>query len=149
MPLTAAEVPALIAGSLLLAFGGGTIWRQVQTRREQIRDESIPLEDLDFARRQFRRRVQTSALICFIGILIIIGDLVIPWGRDGKGNRVAATFWFAVYWSGVLLLTFWVILLAIGDFLSIRVNTQSKMSRLRAAQRSLMKEAERLRDEQK
>ncbi len=121
----------------------------MRTRQDQVREESVPLEDLDFVRRQFRRRVQTSALICIIGVLIIIGDLVIPWGRDGKGNRVAATFWFAVYWSGVLFLTFWVILLAIGDFLSIRVNTQSKMSRLRPPSGSLMKEAERLRDEQK
>lgn len=146
--MTAAEIPALIAGSLLLIFGGGAIWRHVRNRRQQIADESLAIEDMEFARRQFRRRVQTSLLICLIGILIIVGDLVIPWGRNGRGDKVAATFWFAVYWSGVLLLTFWVVLLALGDFLSIRMNTQTKMSRLRAAQRSLLKEAERLREEQ-
>lgn len=145
--MTTAEIPALIAGSLLIVFGGGYLARHVSARKAQLADPLASEEDSAFERAQFRRRVQTSGLICLIGVLILVGDLVIPWGRNGRGDKVAATFWFAIYWGGVILIALWVMLLALGDFAAIRTNSQGKLSRLRAAQRSLMREAERLRSD--
>ena len=145
--MTTQEIPALVAGSLLILFGAGSLWRLFAARRVQIADPEHTEEDRLFGRNQFRRRVQTSGLICLIGVLILVGDLVIPWGRNGRGDKVAATFWFAIYWSGIIILALWVMLLALGDFAAIRANSEGKMSRLRAAQRSLQREAERLRSD--
>lgn len=146
--MTTQEIPALVAGSLLILFGAGSLWRHVATRKAAIVDPELSDEDRVFSRNQFRRRVQTSGLICLIGFLILVGDLVIPWGRNGRGDKVAATFWFAIYWSGIIILALWVILLALGDFAAIRTNSRGKLSRLEAARRSLQREAERLRSEQ-
>jgi len=147
--MTTAELPALITGTLLILFGGGYVWRHINARKAQLADPESAPEDRAFERQQFRRRVQTSGLICLIGILIIVGDVVIPWGRNGRGDKIAATFWFAIYWCGVILIALWVMLLALGDFLAIRTNSQGKLSRLRAAQQSLQREAERLKSERR
>lgn len=146
--MTTQEIPALVAGSLLILFGAGALWRHIAARKRLVVDPDLSDEDRAFGRSQFRRRVQTSSLICLIGFLILVGDLVIPWGRNGRGDKVAATFWFAIYWSGIIILALWVILLALGDFVAIRTNSQGQLSRLEAAKRSLQREAERLRSEQ-
>ena len=145
--MTTQEIPALVAGSLLILFGAGSLWRHIANRSGQIADPELSEEDRLFSRNQFRRRVQTSGLICVIGVLILVGDLVIPWGRNGRGDKVAATFWFAIYWSGIIILALWIMLLALGDFAAIRANSEGKLARLRAAQRSLQREAERLRSD--
>jgi hypothetical protein len=145
--MTRQEIPALIVGTLLLIFGGSFIWRHIRTRQDQLRDESLVETDHEYLGRQFRRRLQASSLVCLIGILILVGDLVIPWGRGGRGDKVAAAFWFAIYWGGIILLALWVMLLALGDYFSIRVNSSVKLSRLKAQEKSLRRELERLREE--
>lgn len=97
---------------------------------------------LEFAERKYffaryRRRMQTSGLVVLLGILIPIGDALIPWQRfPGL---------FAIYWGGILLVAVWIILLACGDFVSTRVHSNAALARIQQKKTELEHEAARLR----
>lgn len=90
---------------LLLAAAGlmvshVRIWRAFQ-------EQSLDEEDFDYRRRQFRRRMQTSAMLGLLGIAMPLGCFLTEWIRSG---------WFAaLYWCGVMGVACWVGLLALVD----------------------------------
>ncbi|QDU29851.1 hypothetical protein ETAA8_49670 [Anatilimnocola aggregata] len=88
----------------------------------------------EFHARRFRRRVQASVMVGVIGLLLL-GDL---WLRTG---------WPALlYWSGVLLLLLWLLLLAASDWLASRVHFHQQLSRLQGERALLQADLDRLRD---
>ena len=89
----------LCVSSAVLIAGHIRTWKRLQ------REEMEPHER-DFRRRQYRRRMQTSALLGALGVAIFIGQLLM--------TRVTLRF-LVTYWSGVLVLVFWIALLALAD----------------------------------
>lgn len=75
-------------------------WRQAQ-----LEDDA---EQLDFQWRQFRRRMQASAMVAIIGLLLPITSLV--------RTPVVMT----VFVIGLLILVGWIIVLAGADFIAAR-----------------------------
>jgi hypothetical protein len=65
-------------------------------------------EDLQFARRQYRRRAQTSGLIILVALVILGSHWV---------ERPLPTL---LVWGGVTLLVLWICLLAAADWLHTR-----------------------------
>jgi len=93
--------------TLLLLLGAGglivshvLVWRRIQRRRPEV-------EELDFRRRQFRRRMQTSTMLALLAAAILVGELAI--------SQVESLWVRLVFWGSVLLVVLWVGLLAIVD----------------------------------
>ena len=61
----------------------------------------------DFRRRQYRRRMQTSAMLGILGAAIFVGQLLLDWA--------VSSGLLLVYWCGVLALVVWIALLALAD----------------------------------
>lgn len=113
----------------------------LKTWRAQQDDSSLsddPQEKTHLAR-QLRRRMQASGMLILIGILVAAGQFI-----DGK----ALPSLFTIYWLIVILLTFWLILLAMGDALSIANYSRAAQSRLDEHRRELEAELERLKARQ-
>ncbi|MFH1920494.1 MAG: hypothetical protein ABIP48_11490 [Planctomycetota bacterium] len=103
------------------------------TWRAVLRQESqLGPKEFDYHRRQFRRRMQTSAMLGFVGLGMLVGRLLMVYG--------APPLVVVVFWTGVLLLVVWLGLLAVADMVSTRYH----FSRLR--QNHVVEEA-RLEDE--
>jgi hypothetical protein len=95
----------LISVFLLLSALGLMYWH-VRSWRSAQSAELAPGE-LDFYRRQFRRRIQTSAMLGILAIGLFAGELLNLW--------ISSQVFFAIYWGGALLLVLWVALLAAAD----------------------------------
>ncbi|QDT52926.1 hypothetical protein Pan44_09390 [Caulifigura coniformis] len=106
-------------------------WARRQT--EGITDQA----DLLHYHGQFRRRVQTSALMAFIGVLIFVGDLI----SEQIGPR-----WFGFYWIIVLSMVGYLVVLAILDGLATASHTRAALARLRAQRRQLERHAAELKE---
>jgi hypothetical protein len=122
----------LVSGSILLMRSHLRTWRQ---RRS---DPEIDQGDLLHYSGQFRRRMQASGLLGFIGILIAAGDILIPWQRF-------PALW-ALFWGTILLITGYLILLAIADALATAGHTRAALARVRAQRRQLERDAAELRE---
>ena len=99
---------ALAAVSALLMVWNWRSWKVAC-------DAGLDEDELNFAWRQFRRRVQASAMIGLVAVAIFIGQFV-------ESLLVRAFFW-----AGVVLLLFWILLLALADVLA----TQQHFGRIR------------------
>jgi hypothetical protein len=93
--------------------------------------------DLLHYHNQFRRRIQTSALIAIIGVLIFVGDLI--------GQQIGAKL-FGVYWVIVLMLVAYLMVLAVLDGLASASHTRAALARLRAQRRQLERNAAELKE---
>ena len=133
-------IPVTVMGTLLVLFGIGLLIWQMRIRNLQTFDSTRTPDVVTFQQRQFRRRAQVSGLLVLIGLLLPLGD----WGIDWKQQGYVA---WTIYWMSVLMVTLWVLLLAVGDLLSTRTHARISMSRLRQTQQALEQEAERLRAE--
>ena len=131
-------VPAAVMGAGLALLGAWFLRLHWQAWRGHQADAALDDADRSFYRRQFRRRMQASGIILVIGVMLPIGDSLIPWRRE---DASVAT----LYWLLVLGLTCWVLLLAMGDLLSTRAQSRAALSRLQRRQRELQEEADRLR----
>jgi hypothetical protein len=118
---------ALCAAGLLVSHV--RVWRQAQR-------ENLEPEDLDYRRRQYRRRMQTSTMLAVLAIAIFVGQLVLLW-VDSK------PFVF-VYWAAVLLLLAWVGLLAVADILATKVYFGRLRNRCLVEQAKLQAEVRRI-----
>lgn len=127
-------IPALVAGGLLVVVGAAIGWFQWKHRQpDPTEDELTQLH----AARQLRRRLQVSALMVLVGILIPLGDLL-PTFRK---SPVA----FALFWVAILVVLFWIILLALADLASARTYHYRASLRIRQERRELERELERYR----
>lgn len=131
-------IPGIIVGTLLVLFGAGLIHLHRTGWFHRQLDDELSEDDLKFFSKQYRRRMQTSSLLVLIGFLIVIGDApYMPWKLYPA--------MFAIYWGGILLIAFWVILSAIGDMSASRIRSATMVSRIMDQQRLLEKQIAELR----
>lgn len=101
-------------GSLVAAFGIGLITFHVRAHQQYRRRTDLTDVDRRFFERQYVRRLQTSALtVCLGGLIGLCGYI--------KAFEDSPTF-ATVYVVGLLLLTFWLVLLAATDAMASRVH---------------------------
>jgi hypothetical protein len=115
----------LLAVALLVSH-----WRTWRSTTSQAASEA----ERNYQRRRFRRRMQTSAMLALAGVALVIGQLIPPRAHPSL---------FVFFWTGVVLLLFWVVLLALADAAATR-NHVGRLLRERSAERSRL-EAELLR----
>jgi hypothetical protein len=131
---------SLGVGLLLSGFGSWLVWRHVVSWRRSQDDAELSPLDIDFFRRQFRRRVQTSGLLVLLGLMLPLGDALLLWGRD----PIVST----IFWLGVVFLTLWIMALAAGDWLLSRIHcrgTTAAIEQLNRKKQELDAEVTRLR----
>ncbi|WP_425614822.1 hypothetical protein NA78x_004701 [Anatilimnocola sp. NA78] len=117
----------LVLTSIVLVIGHLRAWRAAD-------HGGLGEQEREFHSRRFRRRVQASAMLGVIGLLLV-GDL---WLRTG---------WPALlYWSGVLLLLGWLLLLAVSDWLASRVHFRQQINRLQGERALIQADLDRLRN---
>lgn len=121
-------IPAAIFGGALVLLGAGMMFGHVRAWNRQRQDDSLADSDRQHLRNRYLRRMQTSAAVAFTGGLIGIGDAFI-W----QLGPVVATF----YWLFVIMLVFWIALLALGDLTSVRTHSQTTMSQLESTRKEL------------
>lgn len=131
---------SLGVGLLLAGFGSALISQHIVTWRRHQDDPDLAPPDIDFFRRQFRRRVQTSGMLVLLGLMLPIGDGLLIWGREPRIS--------AAYWLCVLFITLWVMALAAGDWLVTRIHcrgTTAAIEHLNRKKQELEEEVSRLR----
>lgn len=136
----AGPIPGLIFGGCLIALGCSMLWAQKKNFQSLSSSETDRREH-DFLLKRARRRFQVAGLILIIGIMIPVGDALIPW------QKAVATF--AIYWIIVIVLALWTILLALADIAATRMHTSIELTRLQNQQQNLERVAQQLREAQK
>ncbi len=126
----ATTLPALIFGAVLIVIAvvmAFFVWR---ARRELDAiidgDEGAKLH----ANRQFRRRMQVSFMLAFVGAMIATGDQLDKF----FGQRPAM---FLVWVGAIMILTLWMVLMALGDWLSTITYSEIAKAKLRFERRVL------------
>lgn len=105
--------------------------------RRNLSEQTLSDHERVFLVRRIRRRTQVSGMILIIGIMIPMGDAVIPWQK--------ALVTFAIYWIIVLLLAMWTILLAFADIAATRMHTALELTKLQLKQQELERMAQQIR----
>lgn len=116
----------LVALSVVLTLQHIRAWRTADAAE-------VDPRQVEYARRQYRRRMQASVMIGLIGAAV------------GGGIWISNPVTTLLYWSGVFFAAVWVALLALLDFLSIRVHYGALQSGQREAYDALREELNRLR----
>jgi len=122
--------PALAVAVALVGIGVSMMSSHVRSWRRQRSDPTLDERDLVYYRRRYRRRMQISAMLAILGVLIGMGDALLPFQRK---HPIPTT----LYWIGVLLMTGWVMLLGFGDLLSTAAYGRAELARVRQKQREL------------
>ena len=86
---------ALFAGCGISLFAVCLLLTHMMSWRRQRNDPALTDEDRVWLAKRFRRRMQTSGMLVIIGVLIPVGDQLLP--LDPR--------WFAIYWLVVLAAT--------------------------------------------
>jgi len=119
-----------IGVGLTLVIAGLCMLRtHVLAWKRQQSDESLDNSDRAHLYARYRRRLQTSGLIAILGLLIPLGDSPMFWKQ---GPAVSTLFWGAI-----LVITFWISLLALGDLVATRTHARIALSRIQRKQRDL------------
>ena len=130
-------MPSFLVCIALVALGGFMIRGHLRSWAERQSQGISDPADLLHYHGQYRRRLQTSALITLIGILIFVGDVI----SEQIGPQL-----FGWYWVVVLALVAYLVLLAILDGLSTASHTRAALARLRAQRRQLERHAAELKE---
>jgi hypothetical protein len=104
MPPAAAVSALIVTVSLALVTWHIVEWRAWEKATPDDRERK-------FAWRRFRRRIQASGMLGLIGASILIG---------ASGWIMNKPLLVAFYWTGILVMLVWVMLLAVGDAISSR-----------------------------
>lgn len=120
---------------VLVAVGTAWMIRHVRLWRRVQRTVIDPRE-WDYRRRQYVRRMQTSALLAVLGAAIFVGTWV-----------ARPPMLVVGYWTVVLGLTGWLMLLAAADALATRLHFGRMEDECAIAKSRLEAELRRLRDE--
>ncbi|MEX0728527.1 MAG: hypothetical protein WEB58_20020 [Planctomycetaceae bacterium] len=113
--------PSLVVGAFVALLGGALLVSHQQSFARRKLNGALEEFEHQFHVRQYRRRMQTSGMLVLIGVLIIGGDAIVDWNAP---NRALALSWVAL----LLLLSLWVMLLALGDWFSSRMHHQTLMA---------------------
>lgn len=127
--LNEAATTYLLFGTLVSSVGFGMIVLHVIQRRNHQEDDSLSGADRLFYDQQYRRRMQTSALTVTLGALIGLCGYI----RALEQSPIFAT----CYVLGLLLLSLWLILLALSDAVASRVHSSRVNRRQRKLRESL------------
>ena len=99
---------SVIFGVLLLGAAVGLMtWHVRSWRRGQ--SQKLSLDERDYRRRQYRRRMQCSALLAAVAVALVVGPLI-------PGPPLLVIGFYGV----VVLLVFWMALLALMDVLATK-----------------------------
>jgi hypothetical protein len=99
-------VPALLlAAALGLMYWHGRVWQAVQSTE-------LPESDHEFYRRQYRRRMQLSAMLGIVAIILIAGEILSWW--------IVSQVFSVLYLVAALLLVIWIALLLAADVWATR-----------------------------
>ncbi len=105
--LSGFQSAVLLSGFLLAVSIGLIVWHircwYAATRR------GLTGSELDFVWRQFRRRMQASVMVAMLSVLIFVGAFI-----ENAGVPLGLTV------VGILILTIWVVLLALADMVATR-----------------------------
>lgn len=127
-------------GALVWFFGIGMISWHVYRRRLYLNDAGIHPAELKFLEQQYRRRMQTSALTITLGALISMCDYL-PQFKSSPGFAAA-------YVMGLLLISMWLVLLALGDAVASRVHMSQSLRKNRLTRQALQDAIDELRQKQ-
>lgn len=127
-------------GVALVAIGLGLLRAHRKAWRNQKNDPDLDDADRQHYYTRYRRRMQASGILTLLGVLIPVGDVLIPW----KNFPLAC----ALYWSIVILLALWVVLLGTGDALATAAHGRIALSRVRRKQRQLEEQVSEIRRRQ-
>jgi peptidoglycan/LPS O-acetylase OafA/YrhL len=118
--------PTIVFASFLILLSAGLLASHVVARRRYLR-ETLADDERAYRRRQWRRRIQASTLIGLVGIAVL-GSLWV----DGPP-------WEALYWTAVLLVVTWILVLASADVSSTR-SFFGEVERRRADEHAALRE---------
>lgn len=127
-------------GALVWFFGIGMISSHVYRRRLYLNDAEIHPTELKFLEQQYRRRMQTSALTITLGALISMCDYL-PQFKTSPGFAAA-------YVMGLLLISMWLVLLALGDAVASRVHMSQSLRKNRLTRQALQAAIDEVRHKQ-
>ncbi|HZL90780.1 MAG TPA: hypothetical protein VFB96_20600 [Pirellulaceae bacterium] len=126
---------SILFAVFLLAISAGLIaWHVLAWRRAD--HGGLADADYRFYRHQFRRRLQSSALVGLVGVLSLV-DL---WIQDVTAR--------VVLWCFILLIVLWALLLAGADWLASRLHFDKLLSASAVEHALLKREIEKIRREQ-
>lgn len=134
--IDASTLPALIFGAVLVIIS--VIMGVVVLRLRRSLDAIVANdpEALVHADRQLRRRLQVSAMLLIVGILIPLGDQLDQVFRQRP-------FLFLTWVACVLILVMWMVLMALGDWMSTVAYSAVARARLRFERREIEDEIRR------
>lgn len=118
--------------------GLALVQAHVRSWKRQQNDPELDNADYSHLYARYRRRLQTSGMIAVLGVMIAVGDQL-PILRKRPDL-------FGLYWLAVLLLTFWVMLLAMGDYYSTRAHGRTSLADVRKKHRELEREIARFKN---
>lgn len=127
-------------GAVVWFFGIAMVSWHVYRRRRFLSDPEISPSELRFLEQQYRRRMQTSALTITLGALISMYDYI-PQLKSSPGFAAA-------YVIGLLLLSMWLVLLALGDAVASRVHMSQSLRKNRQTRQALQEAIDELRQRQ-
>lgn len=91
---------------ILLAVAAGMMVSHVRAWRA-FQQQDLTEDEHDYRRRQYRRRMQTSAMLGVLGAAILIGYVLTMW--------LSSPAFTLICWIAIILLLFWTCLLALVD----------------------------------
>ena len=130
----------IVVGVLVWLFGIVNIVWHIRQRRACFAAPQQAQDEVRFQEQRYRRRMQTSSLTITLGALISLCDYL-TWTRASAG-------FFTIYVLGLLLLTMWLILLALGDAMASRIHLTQSLRRNRNSRLALQQAIDELRDQQ-
>jgi hypothetical protein len=117
-----------IFSALVTLAAAGLLGSHVRAWHKAQQTITDPVE-LDFRRRQFRRRMQTSAMLGLLGPGVLVGRLLVHFRPEPMV--------ILIYWGVVLLVLIWISLLAIVDVWATRFHFGRVQERLLLEQAKL------------
>jgi hypothetical protein len=132
-------VPAAVFGGALFVAGLWMIYMHKKAWSIQRDDQNLDEHDRQHFANRFQRRMQTSAGISFVGVLIAVGDQPVIWQLGPMGS--------SLYWVFVMLVACWIGLLALGDMTSTKSYTAVTRAKLENERRELEQELAKLKEQ--
>lgn len=105
----------LLIVSAIMAYWHHRAWLENRSSVEEQASDSE--ERLNFIDRQYRRRMQISAMLGIVALAMFASRWLDPW-------RATAPWVYLTYWGVIVLVVLWIMLLAMADYIASRHNIQ-------------------------